>query len=277
MQERLQKLIAQAGLASRRRAEELIARGLVQVNGETVTELGAKADLERDTITVQGKKLPSPRRLYLLINKPRGYVTTVRDPQGRPTVLDLVGTRERVFPVGRLDLDSEGLLILTNDGRLAYLLTHPRFQVEKVYEAWVHGKPRPEDLAALLSGVLLEDGPARVQAVEVLGTWRGGSRLAVTMVEGRKREVRRLLAAVGFPVERLIRRRLGPLPLGSLPAGRFRPLTAGEVAALYHAAEGEGAKGKGRASDGPTGHTRSHHLCRKHCGGHSGGDKGASY
>ncbi|MDK2856107.1 MAG: rRNA synthase [Bacillota bacterium] len=239
MEERLQKLIARAGLTSRRRAEELIVQGRVQVNGRVVTELGTKADPEKDKITVDGRELPSPRRAYYLLHKPRGYVTTVRDPQGRPTVIDLVPARTRLFPVGRLDLDSEGLLLLTNDGELAYLLTHPRFQVEKVYEVWVRGYPAPKDLEALRRGVLLEDGPARAAKVEMLGSWQKGARLAVTMYEGRKREVRRLFAALGFEVERLIRRRLGPLELGDLPAGRARRLTPQEVASLYRAAGGK--------------------------------------
>ncbi|MDK2881934.1 MAG: rRNA synthase [Bacillota bacterium] len=237
MEERLQKIIARAGLASRRQAEQLIVQGRVQVNGRVVTELGTKADPERDTITVDGRELPSPHRVYYLLHKPRGYITTVRDPQGRPTVIDLLPARTRLFPVGRLDLDSEGLLLLTNDGELAYLLTHPRFGVEKVYEVWVRGYLAPEDLEVLKHGVLLEDGPARPAKVEVLGTWQKGARLSVTMLEGRKREVRRLFGSLGFEVERLIRRRLGPLKLGNLPAGHARPLTPQEVAALYRAAK----------------------------------------
>ncbi|HHY92029.1 MAG TPA: rRNA pseudouridine synthase [Firmicutes bacterium] len=275
MEERLQKIIARAGLGSRRRTEELIRAGQVQVNGRTVTELGTKADPERDEITVQGKRLPSPRRTYLLLNKPRGYVTTLHDPQGRPTVADLVPGPERVFPVGRLDLDSEGLLLLTNDGQLAYLLTHPRFGVEKVYEAWVQGRPTPADLAVLRRGVVLEDGPARARDVQVLGAWAGGTRLALTMVEGRKREVRRLLAALGFPVERLIRRRLGPVELGTLSAGQVRSLSPAEVAQLYRAAAGASTpKEKEREKSGGTWRTRSNHLQRKHRLRHSGGDTG---
>lgn len=236
MQERLQKLIARAGVASRRRAEELIRAGRVRVNGRVVTELGTKADPEKDRITVNGRELPSPRKRYLLLHKPRGYVTTLYDPQGRPTILDLVPPGERVFPVGRLDMDSEGLLLLTNDGRLAYLLTHPRFQVRKEYDVWVRGEPTARDLALLTHGVTLEDGTARARSVQVLGPWKDGMRLRVTMTEGRKREVRRLFAALGFTVERLIRRRVGPVALGSLPPGQIRSLTAEEIAALYRAA-----------------------------------------
>lgn len=239
VEERLQKLIARAGVTSRRRAEELIVQGRVQVNGLVVTELGAKADPEKDTITVDGRELPSPQREYYLLHKPRGYVTTVRDPQGRPTVIDLVPAWTRLFPVGRLDLDSEGLLLLTNDGELAYLLTHPRFEVEKVYEVWVRGHPTPKDLEALRRGVLLEDGPARAAQVEMLGNWQKGARLAVTMYEGRKREVRRLFGTLGFEVKRLIRRRLGPIELGDLPVGHARRLTPQEVANLYRAAAGK--------------------------------------
>ncbi|MGI6604367.1 MAG: rRNA pseudouridine synthase [Firmicutes bacterium] len=236
MQQRLQKLIADAGIVSRRRAEELITQGRVRVNGKVVRELGAKADPDVDSVSVDGRSIATPHRIYLLLNKPQGYVTTARDPEGRPTVLDLVRTNVRVFPVGRLDLNSEGLLILTNDGCLTNLLTHPRFQVTKTYEVWVRGSPGPRDLKVLTKGVILEDGPAAAKRVALLGPWDGGSRLQVVMGEGRKREVRRLFAAIGFPVERLIRRRLGPLALGSLPVGQYRSLTPEEVASLYRAA-----------------------------------------
>lgn len=233
--ERVQKLLAAAGLGSRRSCEELIAAGRVAVDGETVT-LGAKADPTRQVITVDGERVATnPELVHLLLNKPLGVVTTVRDPQGRPTVMDLVPTNPRVYPVGRLDQDTEGLLLLTNDGELANRLAHPSYEVEKTYVCQVRGQLRRRAVRNLLEGVELEDGPARARSVRELGSAADRTLVEVVLTEGRKREVRRMLAAVGLTVERLARVKLGPLPLGDIAPGKYRPLTGAEVRALYKA------------------------------------------
>ena len=242
---RLQKLLSMAGVASRRAAETLILDGRVEVNGEVVTTLGSKADPARDEVRVDGRRLKfdtQPR--YILLNKPRGYVTTRSDPEGRRTVMDLLrGVREYVYPVGRLDYDSEGLLLLTSDGDLAARLTHPRHGVERVYEAIVAGVPDRSAIDQLRRGVVL-DG-ARTQPADVrLGNsvGRGGretTRLTVTLREGRNRQVRRMCAAIGHPVRRLTRVRMGPIGLGDLPEGRWRDLTPREIATLKRTADSE--------------------------------------
>lgn len=243
--ERLQKLLADAGVASRRAAERLILEGRVRVNGNIVRELGSRADPERDDVSVDGIEVETrPLRVYLILHKPRGYVTTAHDEQGRKTVMDLVyKTRERVYPVGRLDLDSEGLLLLTNDGELAQRLTHPRHAVEKEYLALVRGTPDDEALRRLRRGVTLDDGrttaPALIEHARSPGgepAPEGHSWLRVVLSEGRKRQVRRMCDAAGHPVERLIRTRIGPLRLRGLVPGRVRELTPQEVARLRESA-----------------------------------------
>ena len=230
--DRLQKVLARAGLASRRASEELIAEGRVRVNGE-VAELGRRIDPEHDLVTVDGVPVPvAPGLVHYLLNKPPGVVTTASDPQGRPVVVDLVPAEPRVFPVGRLDADTEGLLLLTNDGGFAHRLTHPSFGVDKEYLAEVEGDPGRAALRALREGVDLEDGrtaPARVTAVSP-----GVLRLVIS--EGRNRQVRRMCAAVGHPVRRLVRTRIGPLADRRLPPGEWRPLTPDEVRSLEAAA-----------------------------------------
>lgn len=239
---RLQKVLAEAGVASRRAAEELIRAGRVSVNGATVTGMGVKVDPERAEVRVDDRLVARQGKLeYVVLHKPAGVITTARDPQGRPTVLDLVtGVGVRLFPVGRLDGDTEGLLLLTNDGELAYRLLHPRFHVLKTYLAEVEGEPTPAELAQLARGVALEDGltaPTVARVVERERNregepGRGTSLVELTLREGRKRQVKRMLAAVGHPVRALRRLSFGPLHLGDLPRGAWRRLTWAEVEEL---------------------------------------------
>lgn len=243
--ERVQKLLAAAGVGSRRACEKLIAEQRVTVDGQPI-ELGAKADPRRQVIAVDGERVPvDPRLVHLLLNKPRGVVTTASDPQGRPTVIDLVPSNPRVYPVGRLDRDTEGLIVLTNDGELANRLAHPRYGVEKTYVAQVHGPVRRRAVRSLTSGVELDDGPAVARSVRELGSSGERVLLEIVLAEGRKHEVRRMLDAVGHPVERLARVGLGPLSLGEISPGKHRPLDGAEVRALY-AAVGLGA-GRGES------------------------------
>ena len=254
MRERLQKVLARAGIASRRACEELIADGRVTVNGEVAT-LGTKVDPSADEIEVDGSLVPVGEGLvYYLLNKPAGVVTTAHDPAGRPMVVQLVPGHPRVFPVGRLDAETEGLLILTNDGALAHRLTHPSFGIEKEYVALVDGTPRPADLRALRRGVALEDGltaPARVSVV-------GPSTLRITIHEGRNRQVRRMCDAVGLPVQRLVRTRVGPVRDRRLRPGAWRHLSATEVQSLAAAAAAPAPQGpphvrrNNRVRAGPT-------------------------
>lgn len=233
--ERLQKIMAQAGVASRRKCEELITAGRVKVNGETVQELGYKADPTRDTIEVDGKKIEREKPVYFLLYKPTGYITSVTDPQGRKTVLDLMEKiTERVYPVGRLDLDTSGLLLLTNDGEFANHIAHPRHELDKVYEAVVKGRVEEKALARLREGVMLEDGmTAPAEAVRLRFQERNGtSVIRLTIHEGRNRQVRRMCEAVGHPVLALERVRLAFLTLDGVSKGTYRSLTAEEVRRL---------------------------------------------
>lgn len=237
--ERLQRLLARAGYGSRRSCEELIVEGRVTLNGIVAT-LGDRADPVEDEVRVDGLEVNlDPNVKYFAFHKPAGVVTTMRDPQGRTDIRGFLPEEgPRVFPVGRLDRDTEGLLLLTNDGDLANALTHPRFGVEKEYLAEVKGVPTPKHAAQLRRGVELEDGQARAKSARVAG--RSGDRGAVrlVMIEGRKREVRRLLAAVGLPVTRLVRVRVGAVRLGGLPPGERRELTHDEVIALRQVVDG---------------------------------------
>jgi len=231
-EERLQRALARAGFGSRRSCEELISAGRVKVNGHLAT-LGDKVDPTHDVVLLNGATVNlDPNVRYLALHKPAGVVTTMRDPQGRRDIREFVPDEPRVFPVGRLDLDSEGLLLLTNDGDLADAITHPRYGVEKEYLVEVEGTPTPKHLGALRRGVELEDGPARAASVRVVDARGERGQLALVMTEGRKREVRRLLAAVDLPVARLVRVRIGPITLGGLKAGAVRDLTADEVLSL---------------------------------------------
>jgi 23S rRNA pseudouridine2605 synthase len=236
--ERLARFLAHAGVASRRYAEELIAAGRVQVNGVTVTSQGVRIDATTDRITVDGRPIQAAvEHVYLLLNKPVGYVSTARDPQGRPTVLDLLPSeirQLRVYPVGRLDVDTSGLLLLTNDGDFALRLTHPRYEKEKHYEVLVQGQPTQEALVALQKGVVIreDDGqpfqtsPARVQLLRTVGN---DSWLALTISEGHKRQIRRMLASVGLPVRHLQRVGIRGIGLQNLPVGKWRYLTPDEI------------------------------------------------
>lgn len=248
MSERLNLALARAGVASRRAADRLITEGRVRVNGQIVTALGSRVDPSRDRLAVDGRPIPGPpaRHTYLMLHKPRGCVTTMRDPEGRPTVLQLLrGVAVRVFPVGRLDYQSEGLLLLTDDGELARALMHPSTGVTKTYRAKVRGIPGPESLARLARGGVRIEGrptlPARVEVVRRTGTtaW-----VELVLQEGRKRQVRKMLEAVGHPVQRLRRTRYDGLELGTLPPGRFRPLTPREVAQLRRSARAEAPAGR---------------------------------
>jgi 23S rRNA pseudouridine2605 synthase len=233
MEERLQRVLAHAGVASRRTAEQLVLEGRVAVNGQIVRTLGVKVDAACDQLTVDGRPVALAAALvYLALNKPRGYVSTLHDERGRRTVRDLLDTPSRVYPVGRLDADSEGLLLFTNDGKLALHLTHPRYGVPKEYRALVQGLPDSGALARLRDGIDLEEGRTAPARVTVISTDRGRSWVSVELKQGWKRQVRRMLEAVGHPVERLIRTRVGSVVLGDLPRGAVRPLTAVEVETL---------------------------------------------
>ncbi len=234
MNERLQKIISAAGIMSRRASEEMILTGRVAVNGTIVTELGSKADPEKDVISLDGQPVkPAEMLYYVLLHKPAGYVTSLKDPQGRQLVTELVkDVGERLFPVGRLDYNSEGLLLLTNDGAWANRLMHPRHQVDKEYHVRVRGKIDPQQIRRLSEGVELDDGPTAGATVRMLKSDQSNDWLSVTIREGRNRQVRRMCSAVGLYVVRLRRIRYGNLTLGGLQPGEYRLLTKAEADAL---------------------------------------------
>ncbi|MFQ5812568.1 MAG: pseudouridine synthase [Anaerolineae bacterium] len=246
--ERLQKVMAHAGVASRRKCEELILQGRVRVNGQVVTQLGTKVDPVQDTIEVDGRPIVPEEQVYILLHKPRGYLSDTRDFRGRPSALRLVPAGERLYPAGRLDASSEGLLLLTNDGELTYRLTHPRFQHRKEYLVLVEGEPTKATLRRMLEGVEQDGQTLRADAVERLGRlgpqaqvhgWKEAPRgmvwLRIVLHEGKKRHIRRMCTALGHPVRRLIRVRIGPLGLGDLSVGEWRYLTKEEVKQLRSA------------------------------------------
>jgi 23S rRNA pseudouridine2605 synthase len=234
MLERLQKIISAAGITSRRASEALILNGQVAVNGVVVTELGSKADPSRDTIMVDGKALKiSAQRLYILLNKPTGYITALKDSQGRPLVTDLLkDVPDRVYPVGRLDYNTEGLLLLTNDGEWANRLMHPRHEIEKEYHVRVRGKVIDQQLKRMAEGVELEDGMTAPAVVNLVKSGEQNDWISVAIHEGRNRQVRRMCEAVSLSVVRLKRIRYGTLELGMLRTGKFRFLTETEVREL---------------------------------------------
>ena len=233
--ERLQKVMAAAGVASRRVSEQLIVDGRVEVNGEIVTELGRRVRPDRDLVAVDGVAVQlDPTRRYVILNKPVGVVSTMKDEHGRPDLRRFTDRyEERLFNVGRLDAETSGLLLLTNDGELAHVLAHPSFGVEKTYIAKVTGEVTPATLRRLQKGIDLEDGPIAADRARLLGTpTRGRSMVEVTLHSGRNRIVRRMLDAVGHPVEELVRRQFGPLHLGTLASGSLRDLTKVELGQL---------------------------------------------
>lgn len=239
-EERLQKILAAAGIASRRECEQIILDGRVRVNGKLVVTLPVLADPAHDTIVVDGRSLQRERRLYVLLHKPKGVHCTNFDPDGRPLVRNLLGgIRERLFPVGRLDADSTGLLLMTNDGELAQHLMHPRYGVPKTYRAHVAGEVTGEELASLRKGIWLAEGKTRVSEARIIHHGRDRSVVEITLREGRNREVRRVLAKLGHNVRKLMRIRIGPLSLRGLGPGEYRQLTPQELNLLRRAGRPE--------------------------------------
>ncbi len=232
--ERLNKIISRAGNASRRRADELISSGLVAVNGRVERSLGSKAIWGVDSITVDSQAIPDPpKKIYVLLHKPFGYVSTLRDPERRPIVRDLIkDIKDRIYPVGRLDFDSQGLLILTNDGELAFRLTHPRFHIPRTYKVTVEGFLSDASVEILKKGISLDDGPTNPAHVRIMNRRQGRSVVRITIFEGRSREIRRMFEAVGHKTLKLIRIGYGSLTLGELKVGKYRHLTNSEVRTL---------------------------------------------
>jgi 23S rRNA pseudouridine2605 synthase len=255
MQVRLQKVIAASGLASRRKAEAIITEGRVTVNGQVVRELGTRVDTERDHVKVDGRHLKAIEpHAYLILHKPKGYVSSLSDPEDRPTISDLLpGVRLRVFPVGRLDFDSEGLLLLTNHGELAQALLHPRYHVPKVYLIKVKGALTDEKISQLQRGVKLEDGMTGPAVVQKVRKTAENSWLEITIHEGRKHQVKRMLETVGHPVLKLKRTKFGPILLGDLPPGQYRYLTDREANSLRHLFKSRIIEPGEEAADGKAG------------------------
>jgi pseudouridine synthase len=236
--ERLQKVLAARGIASRRAAEEIIKAGRVRVNGQVVREMGVKVNPERDNILVDNKQLARPRMRYIILHKPSGYITTTSDERGRWTVMQLVDVEERIVPVGRLDRDTEGLLLMTNDGEVAHRVMHPRYGIQKEYHALVSPLPGQDAVRALGAGIELRDEHGHVERtapakVTLLPVKHGEQWIRIIISEGRKRQVRRMLEAVGCDVQKLVRVRLGPLVLTGIPKGAWRELTPGERRELF--------------------------------------------
>jgi len=233
---RLQKLLADAGIASRRKCEDIIAAGRVQVDGKVVRQMGTKVDPARSRVTVDGRPVHLPKRVYFLVNKPKGYICTAVAQDDRPTIFSLFpGIQERLFTVGRLDEDSEGLIIVTNDGELANRVAHPRYGVPRTYRVEVGGRVSPEQIERLGEGVWISDGKVRASAVKTRYVSTQKTILEIVLREGRNREVRRMLAKIGLKVRRLKRIAIGPVTDKSLAAGQWRPLGRKEIAALLDA------------------------------------------
>ena len=239
--ERLQKVLAQAGIASRRKSEKLIIDGRVKVNGQRVTQLGVKVDLQKDQIEVDGERIKLETKKTFLFYKPKFVITSMVDPQGRKVVADyLQEVEERVFPVGRLDYDTEGLLLLTNDGALAHRMMHPRYQIEKEYIATVKGKPCKSKIERLRNGIRLEDGWTAPAKVEQLTSQGGRTKLKMVIHEGRNRQIRRMCEAIGHPVLELLRTRIAFFTLAGLKKGAYRELSAQEYQRLKNLLKGQG-------------------------------------
>ncbi len=234
MEERIQKVLAKAGISSRREAERMILEGRVTVNGKVLNSMGLKVDPSKDHIRVDGKRLSDYEpKVAIILNKPLGYLSTVKDPLGRPTVMDLLrNVKWRVYPVGRLDFDSEGLMLLTNDGELAYRLTHPKFEIPRTYLVKVKGIPEERKLKSLKKGIMLDDGKAKVVSIQVLNRRERNSWLKVEVREGRNRLIKRIFDVIGHPVLKLKRIKFGPIHLGNLMPGQFRYLQPSEMMRL---------------------------------------------
>jgi len=228
---RLNKFIALCGVTSRRKADLLIEQGRVKVNGRIVLKLGTTVDPKKDTVTIDGKVITLPKkRVYLAFNKPKGYVTTLDDELSRKNVLSFfTNFPERVFPVGRLDMDTEGLLFMTNDGEFSHIVTHPKFKIEKEYKVWVRGKVIEDEIKKLKKGIFIEGKVVRPKFISILKVSKDETILKVIISEGRKREVRRMFQYIGHKVEKLIRMRIGPVKLGGLRSGKYRDLTPLEI------------------------------------------------
>lgn len=269
---RLQKFLSRAGVASRRVSEKLMMAGRVRVNGEVVTELGSRVDPSRDRIEVDGTEVTLSATRWIIFHKPRGCLTTRKDPGGDPTVYDLLPEDARELRyVGRLDRGTEGLLLLTNQGDLAHRLLHPSGEIEREYRVWVVGKPPRDVLLRLEQGVELEDGPARARNVRFITEREGRSLVGLVLTEGRKREVRRLFDAIDFPVRRLKRTRFGPIELGTLPTGEWRDLTEEEVRRLEQASGGGKPAGGKKTGDRSTDGTKKTPASGKPASGKKGG------
>jgi 23S rRNA pseudouridine2605 synthase len=255
---RLQKFLAMNGVASRRKCEELIASGRVTVNGRVVAVLGTKVDPERDEVAVDGERKRSARRYYVALYKPPGVVCTTNDPAGRPRAVDLVASiPARLYPIGRLDEDGEGLLLLTNDGDFAQRVAHPRYEVEKVYRVVVKGEPAPAALQRLREGVWLSDGRTAPARVHVVRSTREFTTFTIALRESRHREVRRMLANVGLRVTKLLRDQVGVVRLGTLKRGEWRPLTPWEIEKLQQAPAGRGGSRSPPSSRPPSSRSSS--------------------
>ena len=251
--ERLQKVLAAAGVGSRRQCEELILAGRVEVDRQVVTELGTRVDPMRQKIHLDGDPLPRRKRVYYLVNKPAGVLSTHRDPAGRTRVVDLIDSDQRLFTVGRLDKSSEGLILVTNDGELANRLAHPRYGITKTYQVMVAGCPTVEELAKLRKGIRVAEGRFRLVQLRVRRRHKRGTLLEIVLSEGRNREIRRMLARVGHKVVQLKRIAMGPLRLGELPTGAYRSLTPKEIRSLEQAGVGgEATPRRGHSKSRPT-------------------------
>jgi 23S rRNA pseudouridine2605 synthase len=249
MTQRINRILSEAGLASRRKADELISSGRIMLNGKILRELGVKAVWGKDSIKLDGKEIPKPEeKVYLILNKPFGYVCTLNDPQGRPIVTDLLkAVPQRVYPVGRLDFDSMGLLLLTNDGDFSFQMTHPRFHLPRTYKVTVQGMVTEKDIHAMTSGMSLEDGPIRASNASLLGRQGEKSLVRLTIAQGRNRIVRRMIEALGYSVVHLVRIGFGNLELGNLKVGKYRHLEPVEIKELREKTSQDGSRRKAAA------------------------------